>query len=281
MGIRSGKRGAVNGKSTVRNWSISDDMTNPRYRASNTKGGAGRINGIGLWTGGFAGYGGDPVSLPGDIFAFVGYTAPNDGISGVGERYSGNAIIDSLTVNWNWQGGEAVNNSYAFSGHLGLTVASGAEVLDATTPTVASICGLIFEYSLDGIAWFEIENLVSANLTITAENTGYVNSSTDCQTGRIAGPIDFTLSMVQQEVVRGLYPFDKGDDIQVRAYVSATEFWLLKWAKIKNFTGITVDVEGGGIIQRTINSEMQGFSAAGVIGGITQPGAGAAWWPAA
>lgn len=278
MGTRGGKLGAVNGQSTVRNWTISDDKTNPQFRASNTKAGTGRRAGINMWSGGFAGYGGNPVLMPAEVFTFLGYTAPDNGVSGAGERYSGEAIIDSLAVNWNWQGGELINNTYAFSGHLGLTVASGAVVTDATIPAIDTICGVIFEYSLDGVAWEEIENLASATLNITAVNQGYVNSSTNCNTGRQSGPIDWTLSMVQQEVVRGLYPFDKGDNIQIRAYINDTDFWLLKWGLVKNFTGITVDVEANTIIQRTINVEMNGF-VGGAVGNITKPGAGAAWWP--
>lgn len=278
MSIRSGKHGVVNGQSTIRNWNINDDANNPRYIASNTRKGAARRNGINSWAGAFNGYGHTPAVMPGEIFAFVGYTAPDDDVSGAGEKATGNAIVDSLVVNWNYAGGEVINHTVNFSGHLGLTWASGTAVSDVTDPELHPLCDVIWEYSLNGTDFFEITDLVSAALTLTSENLSYVNSSTGCNTGRKAGNLDWTLALVQQDVVRGAYAFDKGDDLVLRGYVDDTDFWLLKWGKVKNFSNITVDIETGAIIQRTINIEMNGFTSA--IGQIRKPGAVSDWWPA-
>lgn len=278
MGVHSGKRGAVNGQSTVRNWTITDDMTNPLAIASNTKQAPVRSSGIETWAGGFQAYGGNPNIMPGDIFAFLGYTAPLDDVSGAGERYSGNAIVDSIGINWNWQGGEHIGYNVGFSGHLGLAIAQGAAVTDVTAPDVPSICGTKIEYSLNGTDWFPVPAVASATLNLIRNNTQYVNSDTACATGRKAGTFDWNASIVQQEVIRGTYAFDKGDNVQFRFYIDDTDFWLLKWGKIRNFTGITVDIETGAIIARTINTEMNGH-VAGVAGEVRKPAAGAAWWP--
>jgi len=277
MSIRSGKHGVVNGQSTIRNWTIVDEMTPQKFVASNTAKGAARRNGINSWNGTFQGYGHSPVVLPGDIFAFIGYTAPNDDVSGAGERASGNAIVDSLNINWNWQNGEIINHTINFSGHLGLTWASGAAVTDATDPTVPEVCGTKIEYSTDGMAWAEMTDLLSASLTLTSENLAYVNSSTGCNTGRKKGNLDWTLAIVQQDVIRGAYAFDKGDDLQLRLWIDDTDYWELVWGKVRNFTNITVDIETGAIIQRTVNMEMNGH-VGGNLGSITLPGAMSAWW---
>lgn len=280
MGVHSGKFGVLNGRSTVRNWAINEESTNPKFVASNTRGGSGRRNGINSWSGSLATYGHAPGIMPKDIAAFLGYTGPDsDILAGTGPRATGNIICDSLALNWNWTNGEILNAVANFSGHLGLGwTMAGAAITDVTVPDVPEVTGTLFEYSANGTDWFEITDLVSAALTIIAENQSYVNSSTGGETGRKAGNIDWTLALVQQNLDRGVtLGFDKGDDIQIRGYVDAVDFWLLKWGKVKNFTNLTVDIETGAIMQRTVNIEMNGF-VGGVVGGITLPGAGSPWW---
>lgn len=277
MGLHSGKYGVVNGQSTIRNWSISDTMTNPKFVASNTQGGAGRRKGVKSWSGSYNQYGVLPIALPGQIVTFGGYTAPDNGVSGNGKRYSGNIIVDSFAATWNWSSGDILSSVTNFSGHLGLTGSSGS-YSDATDPTTPEVCGTKLEYSFDGEEWEELTNLTQAVLTITAANLSYVNSSTNCETGRESGPLDFTLALTRQECDIEA-DFAKGDDLQIRLYDSADTFWLLKWAKVKEFTGLTVDTETGAIVQHTVNLEMNGFVGADV-GQIVLPNE-SIFWPAA
>lgn len=278
MGVHSGKFATVNGMSTVRNWTIVDDITNPKYVASNTLGGTGRESGIQSWSGSFGFYGGMPSVLPGELFAFLGYTAPDNDISGAGMRASGNAMIDSVVITYNWANGDIISSVANFTGDLALVWASGVQVVDGTIPTVPSICGAKIETSDDGVAFTPLPNVTQAVLTITAANQKYVNSSTNCWTGVKAGPIDFTLAITREDNL--IATLAKGSNKVVKVWHSATalDFWLLKWGKVKGFTGITANAETGEIIKHTVTLEKNGF-VGGVVGTIRTPG-DVAYWPA-
>lgn len=278
MGVHSGKFGVINGMSTARNWQITDDITNPKYVASNTQGGTGRISGIESWQGSFGYYGAIPPVMPGDIFAFAGYTAPdNDTLAGTGTKATGNAIVDSIAITWNWGNGDIISQVCNFSGHLGLAWADAQAALsDATAPDAPTICGTKIEYSDDGAAWTELTDCLQATLTLSAANTAYVNSSTSCTTGRKAGIIDWTAAITRQDTKKIL---SKGDSKYWRFYTDSNSYFLLKWGKVKGFTNFNVDIETGNIISHVMNLEMNGVNA-GVIGSIRVPDAVADWWPA-
>lgn len=278
MGVHSGKFATVNGMSTVRNWTIVDDITNPKYTASNTLGGTGRQSGVQSWNGSFAFYGGLPLVLPGESFAFLGYTAPDDDISGVGMRGSGNAVVDSVVVTYNWSNGDIISSVANFTGDLDLTWLAGVQVVDATVPNVPSVCGAKIETSDDGAAFTVLPNVTQAVLTISAANQKYVNSSTNCWTGVKPGPIDFTLAITREDNL--INTLAKGANKVIKLWNSGTalDFWLLKWAKVKGFTGITANAETGEIIKHTVTLEKNGF-VGGVVGEISLPG-DVAFWPA-
>lgn len=288
MGVISGKFGVVNGVDTVRNWSIEDAHDVKTYVASNTKFGTGRKTSVESWSGSFSPYGHTPVWMPGDDFSFVGYTGPDSQLpGGTGLRYSGTARVGQVTVNWGWQGGEIINHQTNFSGHLALTAtAAGAAVSDLVVPRVPTVIGTKIDYSTDGNVWTEWTNLLSATLTLTCALQAFVNSSTVVSgrlwTGQRPGPLDWTLAVNEQDNRRSL--FAKGDVLYLRLYVTASLYWELKWAKVINFTGLTVDQETGAIMQQTVNFGMDAFDPTQTtydpdsIGHVLMPG-GAQWWP--
>lgn len=278
MGVHSGKFATVNGISTVRNWTVVDDITNPKFTASNTLGGTGRVSGIQSWSGSFGFFGGMPSVLPGEIFAFLGYTAPDDDISGAGMRAAGNAVVDNVVITYNWANGDIISSVANFSGDLALAWASGAQIVDATAPDVPSICGAKIETSDDGAAFTVLPNVTQAVLTISAANQKYVNSSTNCWTGIKPGPIDFTLAITREDNL--INALAKGANKVIKLWHSATalDFWLLKWGKVKGFTGITANSETGEIIKHTVTLEKNGF-VGGSVGEVTAPGS-VAYWPA-
>lgn len=275
MGVHSGKLAVLNGFSTVRNWNINDIITNPKYVASNTLNGAGRGVGIQDWNGSFGFYGAVPSVWPGETFAFLGYTAPGDDIEGSnGQRGSGNAIIDNVAITWNWQNGEIISSVANFSGNGALAWADGAALTDATAPDVPSVCGTKIQASIpDGSAFADIANVSQAVLTISAANLAYSNASTACWMARKAGTIDWTLALtIEDDIFIG-----KGLDKQIKCFISATEFYLLKWGKMKDISGITANRESGEIIKHTATFEMNGF-VDGVAGQIVLPDL-SVWWP--
>jgi len=288
MGVHSGKFGVVNGMSTVRTWSINDSMAPKPYVASNTLFGTGRRRGIETWNGSFGAYGHTPSVFPGEQFEFIGYTAPDNDVTGPGLRYKGQSLVENVQINWNWGGGDIINSVVNFQGHIGLTIQpAGNELYDLSIPEVPEVVGTKIEYSTNGVDFVEWENLLSATLTISCALQEYVNSSsvdTDDRvwTGRKSGPIDFTLAITEQDVDRS--KFEKGDSLVIRAYVNATEYYELKWTQVAEFTGITVDRETGAIIQQTVNLNMDGFDPAALTynaatGHILLP-SGEQWWPA-
>lgn len=287
MGIHSGKFGVVNGKSTVRDWSITDSMSPVRYSASNTKFGMGSRRGVESWSGSFNHYGHTPLAMPGDSFSFLGYTAPDDDVSGAGMRYSGTAFVESAVINWDWATNAIINGAIAFQGHMALTAEVGAQVKDQTVPTVPVPVGTKIEYSSDdGGTWTEWDNLLNASLTFSNALQSYVNSSTAIAgrlwTGRLAGGIDWALSVTEQDARRDR--FTKGDSLVFRLYVTDALYYELTWGQINDFTGLNVNRESGAIMQQTVGITMDGFDPAeaayaDATGSIFLPG-GTKWWPA-
>ena len=219
--------------------------------------------------------------LPGDTFSFSGYSAPDDDVGGnAGKIWAGNAIVDQLVVNWNWSTGEIINMGINFSGNGALAVSDGTHS-DATDPDVPIPCGTKITYGDPLVLETEWDNLVSAVLTITAENQAYVNSSSvisgECWTQRKPGNIDWTLAVTEQNNEGLATEIDIAADEEFRLYVDDTDFWLLKWGHVGDVSGLTVDRETGAIMQRTVNIAMNGFNPD--VGEITLPGAGSSWWP--
>lgn len=286
MGVHSGKFGVVDGISTVRDWNIVDTMTAQRFGASNTLWGKGSRPGIHSWNGGFNVFGASPAVMPGDQFSFLGYTAPNNNGSGPGVTYDGDALVEQLQVNWNWTGGEIINSNVTFQGHLELTTnQTGDEITDETCPDVPEIAGAKIMVSLEApwSEWVEWDNLMTATLTVSCELKSFVNSGTIITnriwTGHQPGPIDWTLSVTEQDTRRNFV--NKGQRIAVRLYVNENDYFELKWVQVNEFTDLSVNRETGDIMQQTINATMDGIDSSVdpcQVGHLLLP-SGDQWWP--
>ena len=277
-GALGGRYGVINGITGVRNWQVSQNGAPAVYANSATAIGHGRKAGITSWAGGFSNHGAVPPVLPGILFGFAGFTAPDNGIlGGVGYKYTGNAMVDSVAINWDWQGGNVIENQTSFQGALALTTVAGsypptdAGVSDPQTSTGTSI-----QYSADGATWVTLANLTQASLQITNGVQPVVNSSTAGGTDRRAGLVDWTANINVQDTLlgSGLTQFTP---YQWRFYTDNTLFWLLKWGQVKEFTNLQVSPESGAIIGYTLSLEMCA-EVAGVLGSIKAPGAGSSYW---
>ena len=276
MGLHSGKFGVVNGVDTVRNWSVNDQQTSNRFVASNTRGGSGRRRGVRSWAGSFGGFGGQPAVLPGEFFTFEGFTAPDNDASGTGEVWSGTAYVDSMSMVWNWASGSLLEWTINFSGHLALSHASGS-LDDVTIPDPEEVCGTRITYPTT-----EWQNLAQATFNLQCPSVQYVNSSSVvsgvCWTGRKKGIFDWTLAVVEQDDDRDP-ALEIGTDHKLKLWIDNTLFWKLHWGHVESYTGLTVDRQGGGIIQRTVNLAMNGLN--GEVGEITAPDGTVLWGEAA
>lgn len=275
MTVFSGKFGAVNGQSTVRNWSINDAASSVSFRASNSQCGVIRKTGVKAWTGGFSVNGGLPAVLPGEFFTFKGFQAPTSGVAGTtGNTYSGTALVDSLAIVWDFNANEIIQSTVAFSGHLALTEASEI-VSDATTVVAPSTAAAVLE--VGGTA---ISNIVNANLNITANNQTYVDSSTIVSgvvwTGRLAGGPDFNASVTVNNHAKQFAP---QNDYILKMGVDASTEWEFRYAHLRDYSGLVVDPNTQAIQQQTMNFEKTALDpATDAIGLILKPG-GAQYWP--
>lgn len=282
MGVHSGRFSVIDGVSTMRNWSINDTADTKAFAASNTKGATGRRRGNKDWTGNVGAYGGKPVHMPGDVFNFAGYTAPdNDTDGGTGAKLSGSAVVESVVINFNWDGGDIISHAINFGANGALTKQSGQVALtDTTDPDTPEIIDLPITLFSSGSGFVELHNALNATLTLKREMKTYRNSSTAGQTGRTTGNLDWSLSVAVQDSDPHGQPFQPNDIVQVRLYTSETEYWELVYGRVKEFTGIQVDRESGNIIGYTINIDMSTHDDSNNLGHILLPG-GATYWPAA
>jgi hypothetical protein len=287
MGVHSGKFFYLNGIDTAGSFSISEQNAASVSRASNTKFAPVRRKGVFTWNGNYQKYGGMPLHMPGDIFSFSGYTAPDNDVAGTaGVIYSGSAIVDSVALNFDWTTGAIIDHNVSFSGHLALTRTSGT-MSDATTPDMPPIAVSA------GIKWISglgdisspnsLPNIATATLNFSAANQAYVNSSTvisgDIWTGRKAGVPDLNMSCTVQDNVRGVSGLpEKGDDIKLKLYINATEFFEIWWLHVRDYTGATYDRRSGAIVQATMNADWNGYFTDGTEGKVVLPDT-SEWFP--
>ena len=274
-GPRSGKHGVVNGVGAVRNWTLNFLNAVQTHYHSATQGGPERYPGVEDWNATFEGFGGDPGIFPGEAVALKLFAGPSDGIWGsTGEVWYGAAIVDSLSITWNFQPNQSLQWAATVSAN-GCIAQEESEYYDTVTDTCPNqMCGLDIKYlddcgtASDYVDWNYIE---SVTLTFTAANVAYVNSSTACCTYRRPGNIDWTMDIVDQED----YPvMATSDTWAFRLYTSATKYWQLLWGNLQNISNIRVDVESGAIKTKTNSIVMNGRTCCANVGTGTEPNIG-------
>jgi len=291
MSVHSGKFGVVNGVSTVRNWTLEQVSASQAFVASNTRGGTGRRKGVKDWTGSYSCYGSTPPAMPGELFNFEGYTAPEDDQWGSdGLTYYGQALVTQVALNLNFESSEIWNFQTSFGGDGALARKSDV-IADATDPRAYSPLdskivildpdrSVLGSGSLSASAGEE-SCITSAALTLSVPDNTYVNSCTTPWTGRRAGPLDWTGTLNSQHIDPDDLGFEIGDDVILQLWVDDVNYWEFKWVHIKDFTGLTIDRETGAILSMGIAIEMNGFVDGLGDGHIKLPGTpGTPWWPA-
>lgn len=283
MGIHSGKYGRINGIDTMRQWTIAEQAAQPKAVASNTLLGTARKRGVHSWNGSYQAYGAQPVPMPGNIFHFKGYGAPsNDTAGSSGTTYEGDAMCSQVSIAWDWKAGAIIGHTVTFAGHLELTKESAADPGDSVTPNLLETTGTKVQWSAGSLNSFaDLPNVTQATLNISALVEAYVNSSTyvngKAWTGQKSGPIDWNLSIGQQDDERLTSIFDIDDVVEIKLFTDSTHFWKLTYGIVRDFGGITVNRETGAIIARTINVDMNGYYGS-THGAIVLPDT-TQWWP--
>lgn len=259
MGVYGGRYGVLKNLGGVRNWVINDEQAAAQFVNSAVAAGTGRRQGVNSWTGGYGNHGAVPPLMPGAFANFEGYTAPASGVLGSsGNIYTGQIIVDGVSILWDWASGQVISNQSQFSGTGALTSGSTASDTDATVSDPQPIGAAKITYApASGGSDTTISNVVQANLNITCANQPYVTSSTSGNTGRVAGIFDWNASLVIDDDV--LYSqLTKGTSYIFKFFIDATTYYELKWGLVISATNLTVAPEGGQVIQYTLNLGMNG-----------------------
>lgn len=258
--VKTGINAAVDGVSTARGWEVSYTADTQKYVASNTDGGPGREDGNKDWSGSYTAYGHTPAVWPGESFTFLG---SEDGAVGV----SGTAIVDTITINIDFESGAIIDYTVNFSADGALTLNAAAVVADATMPAAYTSIGRKVQLKAIGGAYADVDDVRTVTITLSAENQSYVSSSTSGWVRRNAGNFDATLSLsiYESDLSALILP---NSIYSVKVYVTAAAFWEFEWIKFGEASGVTVDREGAGHIAYTANGAFTGF--AEVTGSMTQ-----------
>lgn len=266
--ILSGKTGALQLLSaptlqdTLRDWRIAPGGTVNPYVASNSDGMQGQVDGNDDWTLTANFYGHTPVVFPGDAVAVKAYTGTNS--------YSGDGIVDSITVNVDVEGGGIVNGSVQVSSNGALSKGTSGAVTDSSTPNPPSAIGL-------KIAWGDTpadRNIRRYSFTINSANVAYVDTATAGVVKRVAGILSASGSWDEYESDTDDH-LAKGAIEMLRCYVTASAYYEFQYAMV---TGVdnAVNIESGEIVGVTHNWAYSGFKA-GTKGQILKPDTNAFW----
>lgn len=244
-----------------RSFSLSEDL-NVRTRVyAGTRLGTQRTTCNKRITGTVSGFGGEPPYFIGDRFRFIGFSTPNNlQPCGDGRAAIGNAIVESLSVTWDWGTG---NRGIEWSMNIGfqedLTLDDDFEY-DCEDEVYCDPCCPPPPVILDPCDSDEIIpwcNWQTATLNFTTQQLEFANSSTGCVIVRDVGSFDWTLDVLDEEPFLSPYI---GRDFTYRLYTdeAVTRFWSLKYGLVQSQSNFNVDAETGAIITKTVQVGMQG-----------------------
>lgn len=276
----SGRFGAVDTFSTVYGWTLEETQNDVPTAASNSRAGTMRRASTRDWTGTITMGGAEPLHFPGDEFTFSGYVGPNSGVQfGAGQVYTGQALVESVEITWDWEGGTPLRHVVNFGGHGALSNSVDNPIEDLSTPVMPSVCNTKIDWgtAASEIDWTDLSN---ATLTFTNALQTVVDSSTSCWTERFAGVLDWTLSLTSMNVSRLSADVpDLGDSERIRIFDDLTSFWELEKGFIISRPGNNVSIEDGAMVTNNWEIGMQADDGTG-IGAITAPDLSVVW-PAA
>lgn len=271
----SGRLAVVNGEVAMSKWSVSEASSPVAIYNSHTGMLPARMHGPLSYSGSIDADRGVPRVMPGQVFTFEGYMGPNNGVAGTpGPMWSGLALVDSVTVNFDWTTNKPVSHALSFSNAGAFTYNAAATAPSLTGDfTPIEVCGKTLRFTPVGGSETELEMVKTATLSLSASNGKVTNSSTGCRTDSIGGPGDCKLSVALDTPGRQLTP----GALYTVAIPCGADDWVLQYMICKGYTNLQADRTNGNLIGATVELEYSRFNAAGDAGsGITPPG-GSAW----
>ena len=247
----------------IRNWNLNIN-TNPHTLIyTGTRFGTQRAKGVLRTSGTFEGFGGEPPLFPGDSFTFFGFTAPDTGVActeGCAEVVP--AIVNTLTINWDWtvaNRGITWNIGFASNGVPVQDIfdhpCEDEVFCDPGCPPVPVFVDPCIpptppaEETL--VEWC---NLVTAQLSFTANLIEFSNSTTNCAVRNVPGNLDWTLDILDQNPC--IIPVLERDYL-IRMFTTPDRWWELRWGFMQDVNNFRVNIETAEIISKNNVLSMQ------------------------
>ena len=250
-----------------------------------TKFGPQLLNGVTEFAGSFQAYGAVPPLFVGDTFTALMYAAPTSGVAcTAGCAQIVPAIVDSLTITWNWT---AENRDVFYN--IGFSL-NGTPTEDTAYDPACdddlfcdTLCDLelIVKDPCDNNSTVEFCNYTQAVLTFTASNQQYSNASTNCEIRKLPGNLNWTLAITEQNPCRIL---DLKKDYRIEIDATTTTKWILEWGKHVGINNYVVNTQTAEIISKVLNFSMNGVlcctedDSTPTLGQIVHPD-GTVLWP--
>lgn len=271
MGVMSGTLAAVDGVSSMQNWTITHTDAGAEYNGSANDGALGSIAGNSDWTGNTAAYGLVPAHLPGESFTFTGYTGESS--------FSGTAVVSAISLTCDIEAGGIIRYTMNFEADGALTKGT-TEVTDSSVPATFSAIGCKVTWDpAGGSSYTTAAGCTGYTLNLNARTFPYNIDSTSGVTRRTVGSISGTVSVTLKQADAAAIPAI-GAIIPVRLYVNSTQYYELTWCRVASVTP-NADREGESHITHTVNLTYTGWkfvTGTNTKGAIKKPG-GTNVWP--
>ena len=275
MTIISGVLGSVDGAEAVGKWSISHTANIQALVASNTQGMEVVLEGNKDWPGSYEAFGPQPAYMPGEGFTFIGSIDEETGTNGA-------AVVDSVEIVFDFEGGLPIKHTVNFSANSDLTIGAAVSVDTGQTALLSSIgCTVSAGTAIAVPVYSEITDVRTVTITITAGNTPYVSSSTAGSTRRLAGNLSVAIAVsVFEDSLADLPVLNAEHALKIT--LSAATFWEFIWVRVADTSDIDLDVMTAALLGATINYRYTGFITIATVltqGSIVMPDTND-FWPA-
>ncbi len=287
MGVFSAKTAKIsadgtNAVSTVRNIKVNYVAANQRGHGSNTNQGQQfAVAGVKDWTGTFEFYGKTFPLVVGASMTFVAHNGT--------ERATGTALVESVEMTCDIETpGAMLSGVVTFGGNSALTFSTTTTALtDTSDPPEnypGSVCKAAWGTFVASPSYTDLNDVRKWTLKYGCQLQPYSSSSTSGITKRVVGPftgaevtIDVYNSTPSELVTAGITPGGWG---AAKLYVSATEFWELKYL-VTDSVDHESDIEEGKPNPCSLKfsySSHGRIAGTNTLGAIVNP-AGATVWP--
>jgi len=278
MAVLTGIGGVVEGKSAVTKWQVTHSADVQSLVASNTQGMAVTLAGNEDWSGSYEAYGATPAALPGESMSFAGSI---DGTTGV----QGTAIVDSVVITFDIEGGLPIKHVVNFSANGALTIGADVVAADTTLAAMLSSIGTTVELGTSAdppISYAAMSDVRTVTITITSDNKSYISSSTSGSTNRLAGNLSAEISVsVYEDDFSDLPVLNAYHGLKVVLPDATSTFWEFIWVQVMETSDLVVDRETADMIGATVKFNFSGYQevVAGTMadGKIDKPGASNFW----